>query len=180
METKQISKEKKIFIILLIILFFLLIIIGITIAVGTVAQENKKEKEEINVKDEKPNTISTITCINEDMPDDIIKSEQVYLEQGKLITRTDISKWNKTEPREDTCKYYQTQTIKLNNLNGITSSVTCNEQRGEATTIYTISEIDRSKTKLKQFDYLNEENIFDYKNWISYMESKEYKCEIGK
>ena len=180
MENKKLTKEKKIFIILLIILFFLIVIIGITIAVGTVAQENNKEKENANTKKEATTNISLITCINEEMPDDITKSEQVYMEEGKLITRTDKSSWNKTEPREDTCKYYQTQTVKLNELYGVTSQVTCDESRGTATTIYTISEIDRTKTKLKQFDYLNEENIFDYKSWMTYMESKEYTCKIGE
>lgn len=174
---KKLSKEMKIIIILLIILFFLLIIIGITIAVGTIAKENEKEKS--NTKNEEYKDQITITCSIEENKDDVVKTEQVYLEKGVLITRTDISKWNKTIPREDTCKYYQTQTAKLNNYVGISSSVNCDTTSGTATTIYTISELDRTKTKLKQYDYLNEDNIFDYRSWMNYMQTKEYTCEIS-
>ena len=51
------------------------------------------------------------------------------------------------------------------------------QEKGNASAVYMISEIDREDMKLKQFDYMNEKGIFDYKGWTDYMETSGYTCE---
>lgn len=176
MNNTKIDKEKKIFIILVFVLLFLLIIIGVTIGVSTISKNNKKEY----VKKETYREKMTITCSIEEEKSNLKKTEEVYLEKGVLITRTDKNEWKSTSPNEDTCKYYQTQVAGLNKYSGVSSSVNCNETSGTSTTTYLISEINREDLKINQFDYLNEENVLDYRGWITYMEKKGYICEIGE
>lgn len=172
MENK--NKEHKIFIILLIILIFLILIIGITIGISSIAD---KKEENLNKPQEKEkNSELTITCIKEDVHDDVTKTEEVYLKNDIIITRTDISEWNKEEATPVTCEYYTLQTTKLNEYEGITSSVVCDDKNGKATTIYTIDKVDKSKMKLKQFDYVDENYKFDSKSWTLNMKMNDYIC----
>lgn len=176
MSNPKIDKEKKIFIILVFVLLFLLVIIGVTIGVSTIAKNNKREF----VKKETYSEKMTITCTFEEEKLNLKKTEEIYLEKGVLITRTDKNEWRSTSPNEDTCKYYQTQMAGLNRYTGVSSNANCNETSGTSITTYTINEINRKDLKINQFDYLNEENILDYKSWISYMEKKDYTCVIGE
>ena len=108
------------------------------------------------------------------------KTEEVYVEQGRLITRTNTYEWSKPEPKEKTCEYYTLMTEKLNALQGITGTIYCNDAKtsGNAKIIYTIQDVNREDVKLKQFDFLDKDNIFNVSAWKYYMENNKYKCTM--
>jgi len=164
------KKKKKILIIIAIILV-ILFLSWIIVSVHRI--KSKTERREIVYPD-----YQTITCTKEGAHDGTTKTEEVYLQKGKIITRTDITSWNKTIAKEDTCSYYTLMSQKLNALTGITSTVNCNEYRGEVKTIYTIAEMDTENTKLKQLEYTDLEGNFDYREWIIYMKKDNYSCKI--
>lgn len=169
------KKYKKRIIIGVISFFIIVLIITTNIA----HRANKKEAEVKEIEKKMADTM-TITCINENGNDGVVQTEIVYIEQGKLITRTNKYEWSKPEPKEKTCEYYTLMTEKLNALAGITGSVYCNDAKtsGNAQVVYKISEINKEDVKLKQFDYLDEDNMFDSSTWKYYMENSKYKCSI--
>lgn len=172
------NKERKIFIILLIILIFLFLIIGVTVGVvGAIEKNNKENSNEQNQEESKE---MTIACVKEDGNDDVKKTEEVYLEDGIIIKRTDTSEWDKTDPKQETCDYYTLQTTKLNQLDGVSSEVTCNELKGKAVTIYTISEVNKDEIKLKQFDYITENYTFSGSGWMTHMKKNGYECSVNQ
>ena len=133
--------------------------------------ETKNVEKRVSEVEEK-----TITCVSSEKKDDVEQTEIVWIKNKVLMTRTNISTWNKESANDQTCKYYHSQTEKLNSLPGIESSVDCNAYSGTATTIYTISEVDRTNIKLKQFEYLGENDTFDDKSWKNYMRKNHYSC----
>ncbi|MBQ6135005.1 MAG: hypothetical protein IJI60_01665 [Bacilli bacterium] len=165
------KKRTKILIIIIVIILLILLLSAI-IFLSMNARDSKE-------KDTKPEykEAMTITCIKEVGHDEVKQTETVYMENGILITRRTSAVWTKAEPKERTCEYYTDQTNGLNTKKGVNASVTCDEQTGNASAVYMISEIDREDMKLKQFDYMNEKGIFDYKGWTDYMETSGYTCE---
>lgn len=169
------KKEKKWIIVILVIIFSLVLIITTNVAHNA----NQKE-EEIKEIEKKIADTMTIICTNENGNDGVTQIEEVYIEKGVLISRTNIYEWSKPEPKEKTCEYYTLMTEKLNALTGITGTVYCNEAKtsGNAKIIYTIESVNREDVKLKQFDYLDDNNIFDANAWKYYMENSKYKCSV--
>ena len=167
------KKNRKWIIASIVIIFSLVIIITTNVAHNA----NKKE-EEIKEIEKKIADTMTITCTNENGNDGVIETEEVYIEKGILITRTNTYEWSKPEPKEKTCEYYTLMVEKLNALPGITGTVYCNEAKtsGNAQIIYTIENVNREDVKLKQFDYLDDNNTFDANAWKYYMENNKYKC----
>ncbi len=167
------KKDRKWIIASIVIIFSLVIIITTNVAHNA----NKKE-EEIKEIEKKIADTMTITCTNENGNDGVIETEEVYIEKGILITRTNTYEWSKPEPKEKTCEYYTLMVEKLNSLPGITGTVYCNEAKtsGNAQIIYTIENVNREDVKLKQFDYLDDNNTFDANAWKYYMENNKYKC----
>ncbi len=168
------KKRKKI--IVGIILFFVIVLI-ITTNVAHKATQKEEEAKEI---EKKMVDTMTITCINENGNDDVVQTEIVYIEKGILISRTNIYEWSKPEPKEKTCEYYTLMAEKMNALPGITGSIYCNEAKtsGNAKIVYLISEVNKEDVRLKQFDYLDEDNLFDANAWKYYMENSKYKCSV--
>ena len=101
----------------------------------------------------------------------------VYIKKGVLISKRTSAVWNKTEPKEKTCEYYTDQTNGLLTKRGVTATVDCDESRGTASATYVIADIDREDMKIKQFDYLTKDDIFDYQGWETYMTNNGYVCE---
>ena len=167
------KKDRKWIIASIVIIFSLVLIITTNVAHNA----NKKE-EEIKEIEKKIADTMTITCTNENGNDGVIETEEVYIEKGILITRTNTYEWSKPEPKEKTCEYYTLMVEKLNSLPGITGTVYCNEAKtsGNAQIIYTIENVNREDVKLKQFDYLDDNNTFDANAWKYYMENNKYKC----
>ncbi len=165
------SKKKKKRLIILGIILIIFLLTWIIISIYKIRY--KKEKQEITYPEKQ-----TIICSKEKSHDDTSRIEEVYLEKGKIISRTDTITWNKTIPKEQTCEYYTLNSQKQNALTGITSTINCNEYRGEVKTIYTIADMDTDNTKLKQLEYTDIEGHFDYHEWIIYMKKDDYTCEI--
>ncbi len=165
-------KKKNIILIIVAIIAFILIVIGTTILSMNASKEENVEKRVVpEYKEEQ-----TITCIRQDSYDDVDEEETVYIQKGVLITRRNTATWNKAESNEMTCKYYTSKNQGLNMKAGIRSSVECNENRGSFTVTYTIAELDKEDTKLKQFDYINNAGIFDYRSWMQFMQKENYQC----
>ncbi len=165
------SKKKKIILIAIAALLLLVLMIIMTVLALNARESEKVEKREAT-KD-----VLTITCVKENAHDDVTETETVYLEKGILITRTDNDTWTKREPSQKTCDYYNSKNTGLNTKEGVSSRVDCNETRGNFTATYTIANVDKEDTQLKQFDYINQDNIFDYRSWKSYMEKDGFKCQ---
>ncbi len=166
------SKKKKKRLLIIGIILIIILLSWIIISIYKIRY--KKEKQEVTYPEKQ-----TITCTKENAHDETTKIEEVYLEKGKIITRTDTTTWNKAIPKEQTCEYYTLNSQKLNALTGITSTINCNEYRGDVKTIYTIAEMDTENTKLKQLEYTDIEGTFDYREWIIYMKKDDYTCEIN-
>lgn len=166
------KKRIKIIIIIVVIILLILLLSGIIFL-----SMNARENGETPNKEPEYKEAMTITCTKEVGHDDVKQTESIYMEKGVLITRRTTAVWTKVEPKEKTCEYYTDQTNGLNTKKGVNASVNCDEQSGNASAVYTISEIDREDMKLKQFDYMNEKGILDYKSWINYMASDGYTCE---
>lgn len=137
---------------------------------------SKKQEENIQLRENKDPVEKTITCIKEKGHDEVEEKEIVYIQNGELITRRNEYSWQKSTPKEQTCEYYTQMVGGMNSKAGVQGSVSCNEYSGNATLTYTISEMDKTDTKLKQFDYIKSDNIFDYESWIAYMEYNKYIC----
>lgn len=165
-------KKKTIKIIGIIVIIILLILVGVTVIVGTEKEKNKVEKRKEVVY---PSS-QTILCVKEQGHDGVREEEEIYLENGVLLTRTNRENWTRSEPKEVTCKYYTQKSESLNQKPGVRSSCTCDDTRGTSTTTYTIAEIDREDLKLKQVEFLDQNNIFDVDSWILYMEEDNYIC----
>ena len=164
-------KKKKIILIVVAVFLLLLLMVIITMMALNAKNSETVEKRESNKKEE-----FTITCVKENAHDDVTETEIVYIQKGVLITRTDNDTWNKREPSEKTCDYYNSKNTNLGTKKGVTSRVDCNETRGTFTATYTIAEVDKEDTQLKQFDYINQEGIFEDRSWRSYMEKDGFKC----
>ena len=171
------KKDKEKWIIVGIVLFFLFVLIGTTVIVGNDLQKRNKEVQK-RTKKVYP-AEQTITCTRENIRDDVTVTEEVYLQNGELVTRTNTAYWSKTEPREMTCKYYNDLAAGLTGRPGVTSTTNCDDRSGRNTTIYRLNEIDKEDLKLKQFDFVDSYNKFDAQAWKIYMEKDEYICEIS-
>ena len=170
-------KKKKNWIIVGIVLFFLFVLVGTTIIVGNDLQ---KRNQKVQKRTEKIYPAEqTIYCIRENIRDDVTVTEEVYLQNGELVTRTNTAYWSKVEPREMTCKYYTDLAAGLTGRPGVTSITNCDDKSGRNTTIYRMNEIDQTDLKLKQFDFVDSYNKFDAQAWKIYMEKDEYTCEIS-
>jgi len=169
------KNKKKLIIIGIAFLVLIILIITTNIAHNAYTKEEKIKEIEKKVAE-----TMTITCINENGNDGVIETEEVYVEQGRLITRTNTYEWSKPEPKEKTCEYYTLMTEKLNALQGITGTIYCNDAKtsGNAKIIYTIQDVNREDVKLKQFDFLDKDNIFNISAWKYYMENNKYKCTM--
>jgi len=165
-------KKKRIWIIIAIVLFFLLVLIGMTILVSKEVENNQVEKRMINKNKEE----QTITCIKENGHDGAEETEEVFLKKGILVTRTNKVVWVKPDPKEKTCEYYSLKSQGLNSRPGVTSNTTCDEHSGTSISTYIISEIDKEDIRLKQFDFVNADNVFDYTSWMLYMEKDGFDC----
>ena len=169
------KNKKKLIIIGIAFLVLIILIVTTNIAHNAYTKEEKIKEIEKKVAE-----TMTITCINENGNDGVIETEEVYVEQGRLITRTNTYEWSKPEPKEKTCEYYTLMTEKLNALQGITGTIYCNDAKtsGNAKIIYTIQDVNREDVKLKQFDFLDKDNIFNVSAWKYYMENNKYKCTM--
>ena len=170
-------KKKKIWTIIGIVFFFLFVLIGTTIAAGNDLQK-RNNKVEKRVEKSYP-AEQTINCVKENARDDVTVTEEVYLQNGELVTRTNTAYWVKTEPREMTCKYYNDLASGLTRRPGVSSTTNCDDTSGRNTTIYQMNEIDKTDLKLKQFDFVDSNNKFDSLGWKNYMENDGYVCEIS-
>ncbi len=169
------KNKKKLIIIGIAFLVLIILIVTTNIAHNAYTKEEKIKEIEKKVAE-----AMTITCINENGNDDVVQTEIVYIEKGILISRTNIYEWSKPEPKEKTCEYYTLMAEKMNALPGITGSIYCNEAKtsGNAKIVYLISEVNKEDVRLKQFDYLDEDNLFDANAWKYYMENSKYKCSV--
>ena len=77
-------KKYKKRIIIGVISFFIIVLIITT----NIAHRANKKEEEVKEIEKKMADTMTITCINENGNDGVVQTEIVYIEQGKLITRT--------------------------------------------------------------------------------------------
>ena len=166
------KKKTKIIIIGTVVL--LLLVLGIIILIL-----NQYEKETIEKRVVKEYRDSqTITCIKEKNAANVEETEEVYMEKGVVITRTNTARWSNSDSLENSCKYYTNKTAGLTGKPGVNVSTNCNETSGVSTIIYTLAEIDKEDIRLKQFDYIDSENHFNYNSWIIYMEQGGYSCTI--
>jgi len=166
-------KKKRKLVYLILVLLFLLFIGGFILLVSTVTQkENVQKREGYNYKKN-----LTITCTSTTQ-DDVNITEEVVIENSVLILRRDIASWYKGDTTgEKTCKYYTSKASGLAVKQGITCTTNCDERQGTSTTVYTISELDKEDVKLKQFEYINEKDFFDYYGWMTHMRNKGYDCK---
>ena len=164
--------KKKVIISVSTIGLFLIIIIGIIVLSSKEQETQIQQRQEVPLSKE-----YTISCTSSEKTDDVKQTEIVYIKNNILITRTDISTWNKENPDNRTCTFYQKRVEKMNALEGISSTVTCDSTSGTYTTIYTIAEMNREITKLNEFNYLEENDKFDFVSWVDYMKSHKYTCE---
>lgn len=167
---KNIEKKLK----LLTISFLLIILVLISTSIILYTSENNKE--EVIQEREDINISKTITCISNEQKDDVYDTEIVRIENGILLTRTNIKNWTHSIPNQVTCNYYTEQSTKLNNLSGVESKITCNDLEGTIETTYTIGEINKDEVRLKQFDFMEKNNIFYETGWLDYMKRSNYKC----
>ena len=165
-------KKKRIVLIGISLTALFLIVMGTTILAMN-AKENEKVEKRLAPEHKEE---QTITCVREKGHDDVEETETVYMQKGVLITRKNTASWYKAEAKEQTCTYYTTKNEGLNAKPGVTSSLDCNENRGNFTATYTIADMDKEDMKLKQFDYINNQNIFDYRAWMEYMRKDGYTC----
>jgi len=170
-------KKKKTWIIVGIVFFFLFVLIGTTVVVGNDLQKRNRIVEKRMEKNYPAE--QTINCVKENARDDVTVTEEVYLENGELVTRTNTAYWVKTEPIEMTCKYYNDLAAGLTGRPGVTSTTSCDDTSGRNTTIYRMDEVDKTDLKLKQFDFVDSHNKFDVMAWKIYMEDDNYVCEIS-
>lgn len=167
---KNIEKRLK----LITISFILIILLLVSTSIIIYSTENNKE-EGIQEREE-INTSKIITCISNEQKDDVYDTEIVQIENGILLARTNSKHWNHSTPNQVTCNYYTEQSTKLNNLTGVESHITCNDVEGSVETTYTISEINRDEVRLKQFDFMEKNNIFYEAGWLDYMKRSNYNC----
>jgi len=167
---KNIEKRFKI-----IIISFLLIII-VLISTSLILYVNDNNSEETIQEREEINTSKTITCTSNYQKDDVYDIEIVQVENGILTTRTNNKYWKHSTPNQVTCNYYTEQSTKLNNLTGVESQITCNDLEGSVETTYIISEINKDEVRLKQFDFMEKNNIFYEAGWLEYMKKSNYNC----
>ena len=159
--------KKRIIIIICIGLAFLLILLGTLLLAMSENERKSQERKVDNYKEER-----TITCTKKRDSNGVIEEESVYIQKEVLITRTNTSRWENAD--EQTCKYYTHKSEGLNAIAGISSTTNCGG--GYSVTTYQIAEMDKETTKLKQFEYINEENTFNYQLWEIYMKSNHYTC----
>ena len=155
----------------------LLIILLLTISSTTLFVQGAKEGEIQKKEREEYPEEQTISCYKEEGHDGVEETETVYLQRGVLISRTNRAEWSKSTPSEKTCEYYTKNSTGLNAYQGITSTCNCDSNRGTYTATYTIAELDRTQSRLKQFDYLNEKGIFNVTSWRIFMEDSGFDCK---
>ena len=166
--------KKKTKIIIIGIVLLILLLIGIIILI--LNQYEKVTVEKRIIRDYRES--QTITCIKEKNAANVEETEELYLEKGIVITRTNIARWSNTDSLENSCKYYTNKTTGLTGKPGVNVSTNCNDTSGVSTITYTLAEIDKEDIRLKQFDYIDADNHFDYNSWIIYMEQGGYTCTI--
>ena len=167
---KSIEKKLKV----LTISFLLIILVLITTSMIIYITDNNKEKT-IQEREE-INTSKTITCISNEQKDDVYDTETVQIENSILLTRVNSKHWNHSTPNHITCNYYTEQSTKLNKITGVESQITCNDLEGSIETTYTINEINKDEVRLKQFDFMEKNNIFNETGWLEHMKKSNYKC----
>ncbi len=167
------KKKTKLFIIGIVIL--ILLVIGIIILI--LSQYEKESVQKRVVRNYKDTQI--ITCIKEKNAANVEETEEVYLEKGVIITRKNTARWSNSDSLENSCKYYTNKTDGLLGKPGINVITNCNDVSGVSTITYTLADIDKEDIRLKQFDYIDSENHFDYNSWIIYMEQSGYKCTLS-
>ena len=166
------KKEKVLIIITIVIL--IMILVGATVFAGYELEKKNKRIEKKVVENYKDS--QTITCTLEKNKEDIEQIEEVYIEKGILIARINRYTWSREEAKEVTCKHYTSLANNSSTLAGVSSVVNCDAFSGNVTTTYTIAELDKDNIKLNQFDYIKENNTFDYAGWKYYMQNKGYSC----
>lgn len=167
------KKKTKLLIIGIVIL--ILLVIGIIILILS-----QHEKETVQKRVQKSYRDSqTITCIKDKNAANVEETEEVYLEKGVIITRKNIARWNNSDSLDNSCKYYTNKTEGLLGKPGINVSTNCTDTSGVSTITYTLAEVDKEDVRLKQFDYIDSENHFNYNSWIIYMEQGGYHCTLS-
>ena len=167
---KSIEKKLKV----LTISFLLVILVLISTSMIIYITDNNKE-ESIQEREE-INTSKTITCTSNEPKDDVYDTEIIQIKNGILLTRVNNKYWKHSTPNQVTCNYYTEQSSKLKNLSGIESQITCNDLEGSIETTYTINEINKDEVRLKQFDFMEKNNIFNETGWLEYMKKSNYNC----
>ena len=167
---KSIEKKLKV----LTISFLLVILVLISTSMIIYITDNNKE-ESIQEREE-INTSKTITCTSNEQKDDVYDTEIIQIKNGILLTRVNNKYWKHSTPNQVTCNYYTEQSSKLKNLSGIESQITCNDLEGSIETTYTINEINKDEVRLKQFDFMEKNNIFNETGWLEYMKKSNYNC----
>ena len=166
-------KKRKNLIIVGIVLFFIIFTVVTTVIASNDMRSRQVEKRVTKVYKEE----ETITCYRENGHDGASETEEIYLQNGELVTKKNTASWTKAEPKEKTCEHYTQKSEGLNGKAGVTSSVSCDETRGNFSATYILSEIDKKDMKIKQFDFVDSQNKFDSQAWIIYMEKDNYECE---
>ena len=167
---KEKRRKKRIITVEGCLILLLLLIAGTTLFVHG-SKESEIQKKEVEYPEEQ-----TITCFKEQGHDEAEETEIVYLQKGKLIRRENIVDWTNSPSKERTCEYYTKNSAGLNSYKGVSSTCNCGDSYGHYTATYVIAELDREEVRLKQFDYLNENDIFSAAQWRIYMEERNFKC----
>jgi len=165
-------KKRTIILIVIACVALLLIMLGTTMLAMNAKKTEEAEKRVTPEYLEE----QTITCTREKYHDDVDEVVTLYMQKGVLITKSEADSWYKAEAKEKTCEYYTSKNKGLNTKKGVSSSVTCDERRGNFNATYTIKEMDKEDMRLKEFDYIDEREIFNYKLWIQFMQNNGYKC----
>ncbi len=169
---KQKRLKRRIISITVACFLVLFLIIGVTLFV-----DSNKESTVQKKRTQKFAAEQTVSCVKEQGHDDAEETEEVYIQNGILISRKNIVNWSNSIYKEKTCEYYTKSSNGLNAYPGVSSTCNCNDNGGNYSATYTIAELNKEDVRLKQFDYLTENGIFDVDAWIMYMEDRGFVCK---
>lgn len=151
-------------------------IVALTLVTGcrnekgeSLSNENKNSEKEVKNEDKIYSCESTTSGIT--------NIREINIKDNKLVIVTNTETWNYDSNHEGTCENRKYNSGRLNKLDGVSSTIDCDEYKGNIKTIFDIDKTkDISESDLVEQRYISSDNTFDVNKWKKFYEGMNYTC----